>query len=247
MTRDDDRLDLPPGFTEIALRERGDAFAHACAVAAEQGAGALVRTRRYDLVEFAVVLEPDEPLAGARRALFAGMHALAEAVAAHCPPEREIAFAWPDALLFEGGLVGGGRVGWPAGCAEDAVPDWLVFGAMLRAVDMSHVDAGLHPGVTALVTEGFELIATEAVAESFARHLMLAFDMWRERGFRAVGEAYLQRLPKRKAGERRILDERGDLLTSLPAGGPPDRAPFPRDPAAAPTWLDARTGAPRIG
>ena len=63
-------LDLPPGYTLVALRERGDAFARACEIAAEAGAGTLVWVRRYDLVEFAVVLEPDEPLVSARRALF---------------------------------------------------------------------------------------------------------------------------------------------------------------------------------
>ena len=55
-------LDLPPGYTLVALRELGDAFAHGCEIAAEAGAGTLVWVRRYDLVEFAVVLEPDEPL-----------------------------------------------------------------------------------------------------------------------------------------------------------------------------------------
>ena len=59
-------LDLPPGYTLVALRELGDAFAHASEIAAEAGAGTLVWVRRYDLVEFAVVLEPDEPLRSGR-------------------------------------------------------------------------------------------------------------------------------------------------------------------------------------
>ena len=100
-------LDLPPGYTLVALRELGDAFARACEIAAEAGAGTLVWVRRYDLVEFAVVLEPDEPLRSARRALFAGMNALADAIAAHCPPEREVSFDWPDAVRFDAGLLGG--------------------------------------------------------------------------------------------------------------------------------------------
>ena len=40
----------------------GDAFAHATSIAAEQGAGTLVYVGRFDLAEFAVVLEPEEPL-----------------------------------------------------------------------------------------------------------------------------------------------------------------------------------------
>ena len=115
-------LDLPPGYTLVALRELGDAFDRACEIAAKAGAGTLVWVRRYDLVEFAVVLEPDEPLRSARRAFFAGMNALADAIAAHCPPEREVSFDWPDAIRFDAGLLGGGRLGWPAECTEDLFP-----------------------------------------------------------------------------------------------------------------------------
>ena len=81
-------LDLPPPFRLITLREVGDAFAHAASVAAEAGAGTLVYVGRFDLAEFAVVLEPEEPLETARRALYAGLVALADALAAHAPPER---------------------------------------------------------------------------------------------------------------------------------------------------------------
>src|SRR3954467_1478031 len=130
-------LDLPPGYNLVGLREVGDAFAHGCDIAAETGAGTLVWVRRYDLVEFAVVLDPDEPLRSARRAFFAGMNAVGDAIAAHCPPEREVSFDWPDAVRFDGGLLGGGRLGSPTDCAEDQVPEWLVFAAMLRAADMA--------------------------------------------------------------------------------------------------------------
>src|SRR5215203_2790225 len=129
-------LDLPPGYTLVALRELGDAFARACEIAAEAGAGTLVWVRRYDLVEFAVVLEPDEPLRSGRRAFFAGMNALADAIAAHCPPEREVSRDWLDGIQFNEGLLGGGRFGWQAECTEDEIPEWLVFGVILRAADM---------------------------------------------------------------------------------------------------------------
>src|SRR5215472_7958645 len=83
-------LDLPPPFRLVTLREVGDAFAHATRVAAEEGAGTLVHVGRFDLAEFAVVLEPDEPLKTARRTLYAGLAALADALAAHAPPEKPI-------------------------------------------------------------------------------------------------------------------------------------------------------------
>src|SRR5215212_6619204 len=196
-------LDLPPGYTLVALRELGDAFTHAREIAAEAGAGTLVWVRRYDLVEFAVVLEPDEPLRSARRAFFAGMNALADAIAAHCPPEREVSFDWPDAVRFDAGLLGGGRLGWPKDCAEAEVPGWLVFGAILRAADMAHIEEVQAASGVALLSEGFEMIDTDAIIESFSRHLMTAFDRWKEHGFEPVARDYLARLAKGKAGERR--------------------------------------------
>jgi hypothetical protein len=240
-------LDLPPGYSVISLRESGDAFDHACAIAGEKGAGAFVHVRRYDLCEFAVVLEPCEPLSSARRAFFAGMHAVAESIAAHCPPERDVQFRWPDAIMFDGGLVGGGRLAWPQDCGEDQTPDWLVFGCMLRSVDLSHVETGLHAGATSLVAEGFELVDVDSIAESFARHLMTAFDLWGEKGFRAVGEDYLERLPKKKAGEKRILDANGDLLTTLPtAGAAAERQSLVAALREA-AWFDRAVGAPKLG
>jgi biotin-(acetyl-CoA carboxylase) ligase len=240
-------LDLPPGYTLVALREAGDAFAHGCEIAEEAGAGTLVWVRRYDLVEFAVVLEPDEPLKSARRALFAGMNALADAIAAHCPPEREVNFDWPDTVIFDGGLLGGARLGWPQDCAETEVPPWLVFGVILRAADMAHVEEAQAAAGVSLLSEGFEMVDTDAIIESFARHLMTAFDRWKERGFEAIARDYLERLPKRKAGERRAIDSDGDLLVALPAGsGPPERTSL-LDALAKANWYDPQARGPKLG
>src|SRR3954471_1744548 len=122
-------ISLPPPYTLVRLREVGDAFAHAQRIAPEMGAGTLVYVGRFDLAEFAVVLEPEEPLETARRALYAGIVALADALAVHAPPERPITFDWPDAVRVNGGLVGGARLGWPQDAPENEPPAWLVFGA----------------------------------------------------------------------------------------------------------------------
>src|SRR5258708_12713576 len=90
-------LDLPPPFRLLTLREVGDAFAHATRVAAQEGAGTLVYVGRFDLVEFAVVLEPDEPLKTARRSLYPGVAALADAPPVHAPPPPPPPFACPHA------------------------------------------------------------------------------------------------------------------------------------------------------
>ena len=238
------KLDLPPGYSGVSPPPGENAFAHACAIASEQGAGAFVHVRRADLVDFAVVLEPDEPLVGARRAFFACMHALAEAIAAHCPPEREVVFRWPDAIIFDAGLVGGGRLAWPQGCREDEAPEWLVFGAMLRSVDPADADTGAYPDSTSLVGSGFEPHQIDAVVESFARHLMLAFDTWGEHGFRAVGQDYLKRLPKADGQKKRIIDVNGDLVTSL-AGGASQRSAL-AGALNEHEWYDALRHAPTL-
>lgn len=239
-------LDLPPGYTLISLREYGDAFAHGCTIAAEAGAGTLVWVRRYDLVEFAVVLEPDEPLTSARRAFFAGMNATADAIAVHCPPERQVSFTWPDTILFDGGLLGGGRLGWPKDCREDEVPAWLVFGVILRAADMAHIEETVAAGSVALLNEGFEMVETEAIIGSFARHLMVAFDRWNERGFEPIARDYLERLPRQAAGQRRGIDVNGDLLVSAAAKGPPTRISL-LDALASVSWYDLEYRAPKLG
>jgi biotin-(acetyl-CoA carboxylase) ligase len=236
-------LDLPPPFTLVTLREVGDAFAHAVDIAPEQGAGTLVYVGRFDLAEFAVVLEPDEPLRTARRALYMGMTALIDALLTHAPPEKPIAIDWPDAVRVDGGLIGGGRLAWPQGASEDAPPPWLVFGAMIRTVSMGEAEPGLNPLVAALEEEGFTDFAAGALAESFARHLMVHIDAWQEHGFGAVAKEYLQHLPRDK-GLRRDIDETGDLLIRRTGKVEVERKTL-RPALATPSWLDPKTGGPR--
>ncbi len=124
---------FPPLVTPFRLREIEDSFETAKARAAEVGAGSLFYVGRFALIDFALVLEPEEPLRLARKILFAGMNALAETLANIAPPELPIEFVYPASLHFDGALIGGGRIAWPEGCGEDDVPEWLVFGAMIRA------------------------------------------------------------------------------------------------------------------
>jgi biotin-(acetyl-CoA carboxylase) ligase len=235
-------LELPPVFRLVTLREVGDAFAHATANAANLGAGTLVFVGRFDLAEFAVVLEPDEPLRSARRAFYAGMTALADALAAHAPPEKPIAFNWPDAIQIDGGEVGGGQMAVAEG-PEDQPPLWLVFGGMIRTVSMVEGDPGLRPLSAALEEEGFDDFDSARLVESFARHLMMRFDAWQEYGFSAVSRDYLARLPKQKDMQYTIGDN-GDLLSRRRGNSEIDRQ---RLTAAlkTPTWLDPKTRGPR--
>lgn len=235
---------MPPPFTLVRLRESGDAFAHACRIAPEAGAGTLVYVGRFDLAEFAVVLEPAEPLRSARRAFYAGMVALADALSAYAPPSKPITINWPDAVRIDGGLVGGGRMGWPFAADEDAPPPWLVFGAMIRTVAMNDDDPGVHPLASALDQEGFGEAGAAQITESFARHLMLALDGWRVDGFDSVARDYLARMPHERQTVQRI-DDRGDVLTRRIGTDRIQRSDLVQA-LATPSWLDPALGGPRL-
>ncbi len=239
-------LDLPPPFRLVVLREVGDAFAHACAHAGELGAGTLVFVGRFDLAEFAefaVVLEPDEPLAVARLAFYTGMVALVDALAARAPPEKPITIEWPDAIRVDCGHVGGGRLGWPDGSEEAAVPEWLVFGAMIRTVSVPRAGTKLHPLATALAEEGFDDASAERLAEGFARHLMAAIARWQESGFAPLAGEYLAKLAPAKL--RRNLAPNGDLLIYEDDAAVESRSL--ELALRAPSWLDPVTRAPSLG
>jgi hypothetical protein len=236
-------LDLPPPFRLVTLREVGDSFAHATRVAAQEGAGTLVHVGRFDLAEFAVVLEPEEPLRTARRAIYAGLVALGDALAVHAPPERPLTFDWPDAVRVDGALVGGGRLGWPQEADEDEPPDWLIFGAMIRTVAMGEEEPGLRPLSSALDEEGFDDLDSGRLVESFSRHFMAVLDAWQQHGFNEVAKAYLARLPP-ASGLRRGIAGDGDLLVRRTGAKEPERLSLTRA-LRQPSWLDPATGGPR--
>ena len=233
-------LDLPPPFRSIKLREVGDAFVQAQSLAARDGAGTLVYVGRFDVVEFATVLEPDEPLFLARRAFYAGLNALGDALTANAPPGPSITFSWPDAIHVDGGLVGGGRLAWPRGSSEDHVPDWIVFGALIRTVSLGR-DAGVHAPASALEDEGFLELNSDRLIEQFARHLMSHINTWEALGFEAIARSYLRRLAAKK-GATASIAANGDLLMQWRGSGEPERHSL-LQALAFPTWLD--TGSER--
>lgn len=235
-------LTLPPVYSLVTLREVGDAFAHAKSIAADAGAGTLVHVGRFDVAEFAVVLEPEEPLATAWRSFYAGMAALGAALIYHAPPETAVGFDWPDTVRVGGGIVGGGRLAVPPGADPARLPDWMVFGAIIRTANMEDIEPGLRPQVTALDEEGFENVAAASLIESFARHLMFMTDTWQADGFAAMVRHYIERLP-REPGLRREIDTNGDLLVRRPGTDAVERHDLVAA-LAAPAWLDPATGEP---
>jgi len=236
-------INLPPPFTLVRLRESRDAFAHAIDIAEESGAGTLTYVGRFDVAEFAIVLEPGEPLRTARRAFYAGMVALTDALRVYAPPNKDIAINWPDAIRVDGGLVGGGRLGWPPSAKEDEPPRWLVFGGMIRTVAMTDREAGVHPLACALDQEGFADAGAVQVTESFARHLMRALDVWQAEGFDGIAHEFLSRLVRERQTSR-LVDDNGDLLVRRIGINRTDRCDLKRS-LLLPSWLDPELGGPR--
>lgn len=199
MDRHADAPTLPP-LLRLATPPAGAApLDHARAIAAQAGAGTLVWAPHPRLLRLAVVLEPEGALAQARLAFFAAMAALGDALAMHCPPERLVAFGWPDAVLFDAGRIGAAQLAWPEGCAEDDAPAWIVFAATLTR--RRPPDAiGRAPGETTLEEEGFD--PDRDIVESFARYLMLWADRWAAEGFGPIADSYLARLADGGPGAR---------------------------------------------
>ena len=234
--------DLPPAYRLAVRNEPGTAFDHACRLAPHAGAGTLVWVPRPDLLELAVVLEPDEVLRRARRAFFAGMVATADAIAAACAPEKPIGFDWPDAIRFDGARLGGGRLGWPEQCGEADVPDWLVFSIMLIASKQGTGEPGLTPDSTALDEEGCSAGGLVELTGQFARCLMRSFDTWYHEGFDPIGNRYLAGL---NLTGHPVLEENGDLILRHAASAPPERMEL-LEALRVPSWLDENTGRPYL-
>lgn len=243
-------FDLPPGFDLVALRESKDALAHAVAIAAEAGAGTLVHVGRFDLLELALVLEPDEPLSDARRVVYAVMNAMGDALAAVLPPEKPVTFEWPDTIRVDGGVIGGVRLAWPDAAAEAGRPDWLVAAVSIRVAlpltggAVNPYDVTAREG-TSLEIEGIEQIDSRSLMASFCRYLLLQLDGWRETGFDGVARAFLGRLPPDRA-RHRVIAGNGDLVEC----GVDRRDEIARlnllAALGAPRWRDPGTGAPWI-
>ncbi|WP_072245115.1 biotin/lipoate--protein ligase family protein [Roseibaca calidilacus] len=216
------KIHLPPPFT-LKHSNDSDLFGHAMAQAAEDGAGTLYLHEGPGLCSFALVLEPEEPLATSQLAFLLCMTALADALAAHCAPERAVRVNWPDEIIYDKARLGGARFGVPAGTAEGDVPDWLVFCAELIADRDQLAAPGEAPNSTSLKEEEFD--PTEDMIATFASYVMLYLDRWKHEGFDAVSNRFLMRIdPPLLRGVRRVEGNR--LIEITPSGGGKRSAPL---------------------
>ena len=229
------KIALPPPYT-LHRTEQPDVLQVAADLAPTEGAGTLVVHQAPGLLAFAVVLEPEEPLAQAQMAFLLGMVAVADALAAHCPPERSVRMNWPDEFLFDKARIGGGRFAVAPGTGPDDVPVWMVFACELIA-DRDHLDEpGRFADSTSLNEEGFD--PAEDIISSFASYMMLYFDRWAHDGIEAVTNRYLMRIdPPLLRGVRRIEGDR--LVEVAPSSGGKRSAPL-LEGLGSTGWRDAQ-------
>lgn len=220
-------LSVPPPFHAVCSGP-SDAFLRAVVEAeAEAGAATLVWSSRPDLVDLAVVFEPEMPLRQARLVGPVLMLAMADTLAALGPPQKDCRFAWPGTLEVDGAEVGSVSVTAPAFAEEESVPEWLVAGVKLRLSFPPDVsDPGKTPERTALYEEGFGDVTGVEIVESFSRHLLHWTNRWLEEGGEPVAQEWLDHLTPRLLGGavKHGLDPRtGDLLLLDPGSTKPRR------------------------
>lgn len=209
------RILLPPPYSLHPSQQR-DVLAEGCRLATSDGAGTLVLHQSPGLLAFAVVLEPEQPLVEAQMAFALGMVSVADALAAHCPPERAVRLTWPDEIRYDNARIGGGRFAVAPETGPQDVPEWMVFAAELIADRDQIEEPGRFPESTSLKEEAFD--PAEDIVATFASYMMLYFDRWAHEGVEAVTNRYLMRIdPPLLRGVRRIEGDR--LIEITPSGG----------------------------
>jgi hypothetical protein len=208
-------FDLPPLFTAVTVGR--DAFGAARGLASGGGeAGTLVIVEDREMLELAVVLEPDRPAADCFAALPIAMLALADALAAVGPPLKPVGFVWPHRLVLDGAEIGRARLALPKP-SIDPLPAWLVVGLELRLHFGAGADGpGRTPERTALAEEGFGEVTPSAIVEAFARHLLHWVHRWQEEGLGPASSHYRARLVEPEGEGVRFDPLTFDLLRAGP-------------------------------
>ncbi len=223
---------FPPLLTGRAVREGEDAFA--CATAAcrsgEAGAGDLFWSGSEDVLDAAIVLEPEVSAGRSLQMMFTAMVAFGDSFGAVGPPETGVFYRWPNEFLINAARIGSVRTTMDVGAPDD-VPAWLAIGLNVRI--RPYHDAP-EPGYdllrTSLWDEGAGDLDRTMLLESYARHLLTWIHNWNEDGFRPVHDAWMARLEgrdevrkvkwqgKSHSGKLLSIDEDGNLLIGKKTG-----------------------------
>lgn len=143
---------------------------------------------------FTILLRPDHPAHDAMQLGFVAANAVADAVAAVCPPDALVQVKWPNDVLVNGRKI--------AGLLIEAEPDparpghlaWLVLGI---GVNVKTHPAALDTeyAATSLAAEGArgEGLAVEVLLAALAKGFLDGLESWRAQGFGPVREQWLKR------------------------------------------------------
>ena len=206
------KLDLPPPYRLVTLREVGDAFAHATAHRGRAG-------RRHAGLRRALRSRRIRRGAGAGGT---AAHRAARALCRHGGAGRRARrrmrrrrsrspFDWPDAIRVDGGLVGGGRIAWPEGRRRRAAGL-----AGVRRHDPHRVDGGGRAGPAPARRGAGGRGLRRSRLRPAGRELRAPPDGARSTPGRRTASRRSRRNICRacrpKAASRRDIDENGDLL-----------------------------------
>lgn len=204
---------FPPAFQLVALDGEVDAFARAVG-AAPRGIedGTIFWSGRDDLLDMALVLEPDTAALPALDAVYLLAVAACETLARLVPPEASVACAWPGDLLLDGARVGAVRAVVAPTADPAAPPPWLVLGLRLQltATPGGPVDS------TSLTGQGGGEAGAAALLAVVSRRLLDWTARRRTDGPASVYAAWNRRCFRR--GEQGVLSLDGEPVAGTIAG-----------------------------
>lgn len=213
----------------VSVPEQPFAVAVNGARAGELGAGSVVWARNTSVMDWAIVLEPEVPLAQAMQMVPLALVAAADCLGALTPPQVGLMFRWPATILLNRGAVGFAEV---AASTTDraAVPDWLVVRVMIRLRGDHRHEPGERPNETSLDEEGCGDLTRTELIESYSRHFMTWLNTWTDDGFHPVHSAWTykasdgEEIYSYDVDDRKVtgafagLDEDGGVLLKGPDG-----------------------------
>lgn len=206
-------------------RITGDAFAHALSGARDGrlGAGDCVWRDVADVLEIALVMEPEVARARCPEMALLAMVAFGDAAGALMPPEIGITYRWPHLIDVNGAEAGRIRFAMPE--AGDA---WLVAGLIVQVHPLlaPEIEPGRDLDRTSLWDEGAGDVSVDALVESVARHWVSWLHTWDEEGFAPVAEQWLARRDDQNRLAHRDgrfvgLDDVGNAIVALTDGAAP--------------------------
>lgn len=176
---------FPPLMSGLAVTGAMDAFNTACAKAAMGcDAGLVVYNLGADVMQAALVLAPEVPLAKAMTMLPLCAVGFQNALGALAPPEVAVHLGWDGPLFLNGARCGGLRVA-ASDTDPNAQPDWLVIGLTLPLWPASE-ETGETPDATALYAEGCADVDALSLLEAWGRHTLNWINRWEDEGSRAL-------------------------------------------------------------